>query len=299
MAEDYYTTLNLDRSATTEQIKKSYRKLAIKWHPDKNKGDANAEEKFKKISEAYDVLSDENKRRQYDQFGHTAFSQQSQGRGGFQHDPFDIFNSFFGGNAGASGGSGFNSSFFTRESNGRNTRNQVGSNLKIDVEVSLEDIIKDKKINLSFNRQDKCNSCKGTGQTNESSVQSCRVCGGNGRVYRQLGPMQMEQQCPSCGGQGTMISNPCRSCSGNGVTQKKINTSINVPMGSHSGVKLRLADLGNYDKGGYGDLYVYIFVKPHKLYDRDSDDVIKKLELSFEDMILGSTQTIDSLYGSV
>lgn len=293
MAEDYYTTLNVDRNATSDQLKKSYRKLAIKWHPDKNKGDSSAEEKFKKISEAYDILSDDTKRSQYDQFGHAAFNQQRQSNR--PHDPFDIFNSFFGQGARVNP----NSNFFTREGNGRSSENSVGSNLKIDVEVSLEDIIKEKKINLSYNRQDKCNPCGGNGQTSSSSIQPCHVCGGRGVVYRQLGPMQMEQPCPSCKGGGSIIKNPCRSCSGSGVNNKKMNTSINVPVGSHTGIKLRLTDLGNYDKGGYGDLYAYIFVKQHELYERDSDDVIRKLELPFEDIILGTTQIIDSLHGSV
>lgn len=294
MNEDYYTLLNVTKNSSQDEIKKAYRKLAIKWHPDKNKDNPDAEEQFKKISEAYDVLSDENKKAQYDQFGHDAFKQHQSG-GRPQQDPFDIFDSFFGGRSGGFGGGGF----FTREGNGRTSRNQVGSNLKIDVEVKLEDIIKEKTLNIAFNRNDKCTQCNGTGQTNTSSIVSCHVCGGRGAVYRQMGPMQMEQICPSCGGAGTTIRNPCSPCRGSGKFTKKMNTTINIPIGSHNGIKLRLSDMGNYDRGGYGDLYVVVHVRNHEMYDRDGDDLIRNLDVDFYNMILGSTQKIDTLHGSI
>jgi molecular chaperone DnaJ len=294
MAEDYYNILNVTKSASPGDLKKAYRKLAIKWHPDKNKGDSAAEEQFKKISEAYDILSNPNKRAQYDQFGHSAFQQPTGHNQG--HDPFDIFNSFFGG-SGARVNPGNN--FFTREGNGRSQTNSVGSNLKIDIEVSLSDIIKEKVINLSFNRNDKCNSCEGTGQTSSSSNTTCHGCGGRGAVYRQMGVMQLEQPCPVCMGSGTIIKDPCNRCAGAGIFNKKMDTSVNIPIGAHSGTKLRLSKLGNYDKGGPGDLFVFIHIKPDKIYERDGDDVFRNIELNFADMILGSNQTIDSLYGQI
>lgn len=294
MAEDYYNVLNVTKNATPEELKKAYRKLAIKWHPDKNKDDSDAEEKFKKISEAYDVLSDENKRSQYDQFGHAAFSQQGTG-GGFHQNPFDVFNSFFGGGGQSQG---FNS-FFTREGPGRSQSKSVGSNLKIDIEVTLADIIKEKIINLSFSRNDKCNPCDGSGQTSSSSTTSCHHCHGRGSVYRQMGVMQLEQTCPVCSGQGTVVKNPCNRCNGSGIFNKKMNTSVKIPMGCRSGTKLRLSNLGNYDKGGYGDLYAFIYVKSDNLYEREGDDVLRKLDLDFVDMILGSNKKLDSLYGKI
>jgi molecular chaperone DnaJ len=299
MAEDYYNTLNVTKTATQVELKKAYRKLAIKWHPDKNNGEASAEAQFKKISEAYDILSDESKRAQYDQFGHAAFQQaRGNGQGNPTQDPFDIFNSFFGGTPGGQHPRGNPGSFFTREGPGRERQN-AGSNLKMDIEVKLTDIIKEKSINLSYTREDKCNNCKGSGKTSKSTEVTCGQCGGRGAVYRQMGVMQLEQPCHHCDGQGTITRNPCGICRGNGRTNKKVNTNVKIPMGSHSGTKLRVSGMGNYAPGGFGDLYVFISVKNDELYDRDGDDLIRKLQVSYLDMILGTEQTIDSLYGKV
>ena len=300
MSEDYYNLLNVSKSASADEIKKSYRKLAIKWHPDKNKGDANAEEKFKKISEAYDVLSDESKRQSYDQFGHDAFQSGRGGHGGFHggNDPFDMFNSFFGGGGGNSNSSGFDG-FFTRENGRRARKKNPGSNLKLDIEVTLLDITREKNINLSYTRNDRCNMCDGTGNTSSSTTASCGSCGGRGSVYRSMGIMQIEQPCGVCGGSGTIIKNPCNRCVGSGIKSKKINTSIKIPIGCHNGLKLRVSGMGNYDKGGFGDLYVFVHVKSEEEYDRDGDDLYRKLSIDFEDMILGKVLELDSLYGNV
>lgn len=298
MSEDYYNILNVSKSASADEIKKAYRKLAIKWHPDKNKGDASAEEQFKKISEAYDVLSDDNKRSQYDQFGHAAFQQGAGGGGGFQggRDPFDMFNSFFQG--GGPNPGGFNG-FFTRENGRRTARKVVGTNLKLDVEVKLKDIIREKSINLSYTRNDKCNTCSGTGQTNNSTHAQCGYCGGRGVVYRNMGIMQLEQECGHCSGSGTIIKNPCGTCRGTGIIMRKAHASVKIPIGSHSGIKLRVSEMGNYDKAGYGDLYVFVHVLNDELYDRDGDDLIRKLNISFCDLILGTERKVESLYGDV
>lgn len=302
MKDDYYKLLNLSRSASADEIKKAYRKLAIKWHPDKNKDNAAAEDQFKKISEAYEVLSDENKKAQYDQFGHSAF-QQGPGSGGFGghgQDPFDMFNSFFRGgrNSRNNQDQAFNG-FFTKENGRRSSRNVVGSNLKLDVEVNLKDIIREKSINLSYTRNDRCNECGGTGQTTNSSHATCDQCGGRGVIYRNMGIMQIEQECGYCSGSGTIIKNPCNSCRGSGITSRKAHTKLKIPIGSHSGIKLRVSGMGNFDKAGYGDLYVFIFVKNHELYDRDGDDLICKLDVNFYDMLLGTEMEIESLYGQV
>ena len=300
MNEDYYTTLSVSKTASTDEIKKAYRKLAIKWHPDKNKGDAAAEEQFKKISEAYEVLSDENKKAKYDQFGHNAF-QQGPGAGGFQGGryPFDMFDSFFNQGRGQGSGQGGFNGFFTRENGKKSRKNIVGSNLKLDVEVKLKDIIKEKSINLSYTRNDRCTSCEGSGTTSQSSHTSCTHCGGRGVLYRNMGIMQIEQECGQCSGTGTMIKNPCNTCRGSGVTTRKANATVKIPVGSHSGIKLRVSGLGNYDKAGYGDLYVFIHVLNDELYDRDGDDVIRKLDINFYDLLLGTELEIESLYGNV
>lgn len=297
MNEDYYSLLNVTKDASQSDIKKAYRKLAIKWHPDKNKGDTNAEEKFKQISEAYEVLSDEGKKAQYDQFGHNVFKQQQSGGRQQQQDPFDVFSSFFGG----TGGGGFNH-FYTRErrqSNRTTTKKHPGTNLKLDAEIQLKDIIKEKTINLSYSRNDRCVTCDGSGQTSSSSFTSCGYCGGRGVIYRNMGIMQMEQPCNNCSGSGTIIRNPCNSCIGSGIETKKVNTSVKIPVGIHSGMKLRVSGMGNYDKGGYGDLFVFIHIKHDEIYDRDGDDLLRKLELNFEDLILGTDINVDSLHGTV
>ena len=300
--EDYYNILNVTKNSSSADIKKAYRKLAIKWHPDKNQGNAAAEEKFKQISEAYEVLSDDSKRAQYDQFGHAAFQQGGghQQHGGFGgQDPFDMFNSFFnGGGGGPNQGGGFNG-FFTRENGKRTRTTSVGSNLKLDVEVRLKDIIQEKSINLSYTRDDKCNPCGGTGQTEHSSHAQCGQCGGRGVLYRNMGIMQIEQPCNHCSGTGSIIRSPCGSCGGSGVNSRKTQTSIKIPMGAHSGIKLRMSGMGNYDKAGYGDLYVFIHVLGDEIYDRDGDDLIRRLDVDFHDLILGTELQVDSLYGDV
>ena len=297
MEEDYYNILSVSKTASQEEIKKAYRKLAIKWHPDKNKGDSAAEEKFKQISEAYDVLSNEEKRSQYDQFGHSAFKQQSSG-GRSGHDPFDIFNSFFGAGARVNPGGGFNG-FFTSDNRKRNQKT-TGSDLKIDIEVKLNELINESYRTIKFTRNGKCSSCNGTGETSSSSYKQCGTCRGQGVVYRRMGPMQMEQICPTCDGSGSELHGGCTSCSGHGVITETIETRIKIPKGCHSGVKLRVSQHGNYSKGGgFGDLYAVIYVKKDEYFERDGDHLICEEQINFYDMVLGSQKTINSLYGKV
>ncbi len=297
--EDYYNILSVSKNASQDEIKKAYRKLAIKWHPDKNKGDAAAEEKFKQISEAYDVLSNQDKRAKYDQFGHSAFTQQGGRSGGFDQDPFDIFNSFFGGGSRVNPGqSGFDN-FFTSDNKRRSS--SEGSNLKIDIEVSLKQITKDFEHNLTYVRNGICNSCSGSGETKNSSLQVCGQCGGAGVVYRRMGPMQMEQTCPTCNGSGNILKNPCGFCQGSGIKEERINTTIKIPKGCHTGVKLRMSEMGNYGgrNGNFGDLFAVIYVRKDPKFEREGNDLFCEEQVDFYDMILGSNKTIDSLYGKV
>ena len=306
MSEDYYNILNVSRSATPEEIKKAYRKLAIKWHPDKNKDNPDAEEKFKKISEAYDVLSNESKKQQYDQFGHDAFTQQGQGGhpggAGFHHqgfDPFDMFDSFFDQRRGGRTNHGGSSHFYTSDNQSR--QNFTGSNLAHEVELTLKDIIKDKTLNISFTRNGLCEPCEGTGETANSSLKPCTQCGGHGSVYRQMGPMQIQQTCPTCGGSGHILNNPCNPCKGSGVKQERVKTSIKIPKGCPDGTKLRVTDMGNYGgrQGSFGDLFVIVHIKKDEYFERDGNDLICHEHIPFYDMIIGTNITIDSLYGGV
>ena len=295
MSEDYYSVLEVSRNADASELKKAYRKLAIKWHPDKNKGDSSAEERFKKISEAYDVLSDEKKKSQYDAMGHDMYTKQgsSGGRtGGFHSDPFDVFNSFFGG-----GGGGAFSDFF----GGRQKQQKTsGSNLQINMQVSLNDIIFGKETNIKYQREEKCNQCRGSGAAPHSKIETCGTCRGQGMVYRQMGVMQIQQQCPSCGGTGQITTIPCESCSGVGIEKTNNNVKIKIPKGASSGIRLRVSGGGNSDKqGNYGDLYVVLVVEDDGIHERNGDDLIIKQQIDFYDIVLGCTKKINTPHGIV
>jgi molecular chaperone DnaJ len=296
MKEDYYTLLGVSKSATPEELKKAYRKLAIKWHPDKNKDDAAAEEKFKQISEAYEVLSDETKRNKYDQFGHAAFDQSASGQGGYHSNPFDIFNSFFGGGTGT--GHGTFSDFF----GGSSSRSSQGESLRFDMEVSLKEIIHGISKEIKYDRDVACSQCKGTGETPHTQKIRCSQCNGNGAVYRQMGVMQIQQPCPACSGSGQNIINPCGRCTGRGVTPSTTKVKIKIPKGAHTGTKLKISKGGNESKEDHsrpGDLYVIVHVKQDSYFKREGDDLICENKISFYDAILGTKTTIPSLHGKV
>ena len=295
MKTDYYNILNVSKTASQDEIKKAYRKLAIKWHPDKNKNNLEAEEKFKEISEAYDVLSNEQKRTTYDQFGHDVANNAN---GDFHSDPFDIFNSFFSG-ARVNPSSGFDG-FFTRHGNANRKRKPVGEHLQMTVVVELKDLINDINKTISFTRQGKCTSCNGNGTTDLNSFTMCSTCGGHGVVLQRIGPMQIQQPCSVCGGEGSVLKNPCNTCSGQGTYQEKIKTNIKIPKGCHSGVRLRVSEYGNYIKDGkFGDLYVEVDVKKDKMFDREGNDIVMMLGVDFHDMILGCNKQINSIRGKV
>lgn len=289
MNEDYYTLLGVTRNTTESEIKKAYRKLAIKFHPDKNKDDKTAEEKFKKISEAYEVLSNPDKKQKYDTLGHDHFVN-SRGGGGFQSntDPFEAFNSFF------------QNGFHKNDPFNQTTSPKVGSNLKIDLEVNLKEIINDTTKITKYKRHGKCNKCEGHGVNDNSKIQNCNTCGGNGAVYRRMGPMQVQQVCPTCRGAGTYILNPCGGCNGSGITEETLDINLKIPRGVHNGTRLRVSEHGNYVKDGtFGDLYVHVYIKHDTRYERDGDDILCSEEIDFQDLILGTKKNIESLYGKI
>jgi molecular chaperone DnaJ len=295
MERDYYNILNVTKKASADEIKKAYRKLAVKWHPDKNQNNPEAEEKFKEISEAYDVLSNEQKRTMYDQFGHDAVNNPN---GDFHSDPFDIFNSFFSGSR-TNPSSGFDG-FFTRDGNASRKRKPTGEHLQMAIVVELKDLINDINKTVSFTRQGKCTSCKGNGTSHLNSFTTCDVCSGHGVLFQRVGPMQIQQPCSVCEGEGTVLKNPCNTCSGSGTYQEQIKTNIKIPKGCHSGVRLRVSEYGNYIKGGkFGDLYVEVTVKKDKMFDRHDNDIVMTHDLDFHDMILGCNKQISSLRGKL
>jgi len=256
---DYYDVLGVNKSSTADQIKSAYRKLAVKYHPDKNKGDKAAEEKFKEASEAYHVLSNSERKQNYDNFGHAAFENGGGGRGGFGNFDFsshfsDIFEDFFG--EGFGGG--------TRRNRRTNNR---GSDLRYDLSITLEEAYTGKKQDIKFSTSEKCDTCKGSGSKPGHDAGSCSMCGGHGQVRSSQGFFTVQQTCPQCSGLGEEITNPCSSCNGQGKKQTSKRLSVTIPKGVDDGTRIRLAGKGEAGSrgGGNGDLYLFINVYSHDL----------------------------------
>ena len=290
---DYYEVLGVNKSANKEEIKKAYRKLALKFHPDKNKGDKAAEEKFKEASEAYHVLSDDKRKSNYDQFGHAAF--QGGGQGGFGNFDFsssfsDIFEDVFGdfGDFGFGGG---------RSRRGRT--NNRGSDLRYDISIELNDAFTGTEKNISYTTYKKCKTCSGSGAKPGSKPTSCNYCNGQGKVRSSQGFFTIQQTCPECSGEGEKISNPCSSCTGVGKTQSNERVAVKIPKGVDDGTRIRLAGKGEAGtKGGSnGDLYLFISVDPHSIFKRSEENLYYELPISIADAALGATVEVPSIDG--
>ena len=294
---DYYDLLRIKKGATEDEIKKAYRKLAVKYHPDKNQGDKSAENKFKEISEAYEVLSDPEKRSKYDQFGHAAFAPGSRsGRGGGFHDPFDIFKDVFGGGGGGSSGSIFEDLFGGSQ---RSRSSNRGSDLRYDMELTFEEAVKgcEKKINI--NKLDSCNHCKGSGAAEGGQNVKCSTCDGQGQIIQSQGFFSVQQTCPRCQGTGSKIDKPCTKCNGNGRTKKTSKITIRVPAGVDTGARLRSSGNGEagIQGGRPGDLYCVLHVREHEIFERDGDDLLCEVPISFIQATLGSEIEVPTLNG--
>ena len=291
---DYYDVLGVGKSANKEEIKKAYRKLALKYHPDKNKGDKGAEEKFKEASEAYHVLSDEKRKTNYDQFGHAAF--QGGGQGGFGNFDFsssfsEIFEDVFG----DFGDFGFGSP--RRSRSGRATNR--GNDLRYDITIDLNDAFTGTEKKINYTTYKKCKTCSGSGAKPGSKPSACSYCGGQGRVRSNQGFFTIQQTCPECGGEGEKITSPCSSCSGMGKEQSKENISIKIPKGVDDGTRIRLAGKGEAgNKGGSnGDLYLFVSVKSHSIFKRSEENLYYELPISIADAALGTTVEVPSIDG--
>lgn len=298
---DYYDILGVSKSASADDIKKAYRKLAIKYHPDKNPDDKEAEEKFKEAAEAYEVLSNPEKRQRYDQFGHAGaqggFGGYGGGGGMNMEDIFSQFGDIFG------GGSPFDSFFGGGGSRGGGRRVQRGSNLRIKVKLTLEEIAHGVEKKIKVNKQVVCNTCHGSGAKDKNSVQTCKTCGGSGSVRRVtntiLGQMQTTSTCPTCNGEGTTITSKCTSCHGDGIVRGEETISINIPAGVSEGMQLSMSGKGNAaPRGGVpGDLIILIEEIPHETLKREGNNVIYDLHVSFVDATLGTSIEIPTIDG--
>ena len=286
---DYYDVLGLNKNSTPEQIKTAYRKLAVKFHPDKNKGDKAAEEKFKEASEAYHVLSNSERKQNYDNFGHAAFENGSGSRGGFGNFDFsgsfsDIFEDFF--------GEGFG---------GRRSRrsNNRGSDLRYDLTIDLEEAYTGKKQDIKFSTSDRCDNCNGSGSKPGYDAGSCSMCGGHGQVRSSQGFFTVQQTCPQCSGSGEEITNPCNSCNGQGKKQIQKRLSVTIPKGVDDGTRIRLAGKGEAGSrgAGNGDLYLFINVNSHELFKRQDEHLFFECPISIADAALGTSLEIPTVDG--
>lgn len=289
--KSYYDVLGVSKAATDEDVKKAYRQLAIKYHPDKNKGNKEAEEKFKEATEAYEVLRDAEKRKMYDQFGKAGVNANSGGPGyGYSTTDFsdifgdfsDIFGDFFGG--------------------ARNTRRggpKRGSDLRYNLEINLEDAASGKECKIEIPRLETCIDCKGSGASKGSSPSVCPDCGGTGQIRRTQGFFSVATTCMRCGGKGSVISNPCKACNGEGLVQKRRTINIKIPPGVESGSRLKVAGEGEAGPGNgpSGDLYVVTHIKKHSLFERQGNDLIVTKTISLAMACLGGEIEVPTIEG--
>ena len=285
---DYYDVLGIAKSASKDEIKKAYRKLALKYHPDKTKGDKSSEEKFKEASEAYHILSDEKRKANYDQFGHAAFEGAGggQGFGGFDTSSFsDIFEDFFG-------------DFFGGGGSPRRSSNR-GNDLRYDVNISLEEAYKGLEKNVQYTTYKKCISCSGSGAAKGSKPIKCNYCSGRGKVRTNQGFFTIQQTCPQCSGYGETIGNPCKSCNGNGKKQGSENVTVKIPKGVDDGTRIRLSGKGEAGtKGGLVEIYICLYLLIIIIFLKDLKKIyIMNSPITFSDAALGTTVEVPSIDG--
>ena len=288
--QDYYETLGVAKGASADDLKRAYRKMAMQYHPDRNAGDKNAEQKFKNINEAYDVLKDDQKRAAYDRFGHAAFENGGMGAGaggfgGFSGGFADIFEEMFGTMGGARRDAG---------------PNRGGSDLRYNLEISLEDAFKGKQTTIRVSTFAQCEPCHGRGAEPGSSPATCRTCQGHGRVRAQQGFFTVERPCPTCQGAGTVIEKPCRACGGQGRVRREKTLSVNIPPGVEDGTRIRLAGEGEVGMlgGATGDLYIFISIAQHAIFQRDGANIYCRVPLPFTTAALGGSIEVPTVEGT-
>ncbi|MEI6323215.1 MAG: molecular chaperone DnaJ [bacterium] len=293
---DYYEVLEVTRTVEFEEIKRSYRKLAVKHHPDKNPGDETAQLRFHEISEAYEILGDPEKRAAYDRYGHAAFQGGMGGSGGM-HDPFDLFREMFGASGGSAGGGIFDHFF----GGGGASQDGRGSDLRYDLRISLEEAFAGCEKEIEIRKLDTCDTCDGSGAAKGAKVSTCSLCRGRGQVVASRGFFQVAQTCPQCHGAGQTIDKPCRDCNGQGRAEKTSRIKLNIPAGIDEGSRLRSSGGGEAGArgGSNGDLYVVIHLKEHPVFVREGSDLHCRIPIPFVTAALGGEVQVPTLSGPV
>ncbi|AEF03823.1 MULTISPECIES: molecular chaperone DnaJ [Alteromonas] len=288
---DYYEVLGVDKGAGEREIKKAYKKLAMKYHPDRTQGDKALEVKFKEIQEAYEVLNDAQKRAAYDQYGHAGVDPNRGGAGfGGGGDFGDIFGDVFGDIFGGGGARG-----------GRQSRARQGSDLRYNLELSLEEAVRGKSVDIRVPTLVECEVCDGSGAKKGSTPKTCPTCHGNGQVQMRQGFFAVQQTCPTCSGKGKIIEDPCNSCHGHGRKEKTKTLNVKIPSGVDTGDRIRLSGEGEAGENGApaGDLYVQVHVRDHKIFQRDGNNLYCEVPLSFTTAALGGELEVPTLDGKV
>jgi molecular chaperone DnaJ len=281
----YYEILEVSKDASPKDIARAYRRLAVKYHPDSNAEDQEAADRFKECAEAYEVLSDEEKRRRYDRFGHAAFEN---GRGGASaEDIFSAFGEFFGGTM-----------FGDLFGSGRQ-RSQRGADVRVDVALTLEEAYHGAKKTVRFSRQKRCDSCQGSRSQPGSKPQTCNQCGGRGQVVQSNGILRVQTTCPRCRGSGQMITNPCQACRGAGTSSMPVEIDVAIPPGIDDGMRVRLPGEGEPSLigGPSGDCYCFVAVRKHKLFHRDGDHLVLQIPITYTQAALGAEIEVPTLTG--
>ena len=287
---DYYEILGVDREASQQEVKAAYRKLAVRFHPDRNHGDKAAEEQFKEAAEAYAVLSDADKRARYDRFGHRGVA--GGGFGGFDPSVFGDFSDILGDFFGFAGG--------TRSGRGRRSGSgQPGADLRYELHLELEKAAFGAEQDLEIPRLETCDSCSGSGGADGAELETCGGCGGHGQVRFSQGFFTVARTCPQCGGEGRIVTNPCKTCRGEGRVEQRRKIQVKIPAGVDTGTRLRLSGEGEHGRRGgrTGDLYVDIVVEPHEAFHREGPHILSEVEVAFAQAVLGAELEVETLHG--